>query len=107
MNKCPDCGIKMKPLVFSFFCPNDCDKKKEDKRISFKVLEGRGPNEILVYSDDMGMLAIHPNGVFRYDWCMSKIKHKGLTAYAVPLSGFCAEDEKTITFCKGTPFRRL
>ena len=26
--KCPKCGAAMKPLLVSWFCPNDCDKKK-------------------------------------------------------------------------------
>lgn len=25
--KCPDCGAEMKPLAYSEFCPNDCDRK--------------------------------------------------------------------------------
>ena len=27
---CPDCGAQMKPLAFSEFCPNDCDRKPCD-----------------------------------------------------------------------------
>lgn len=29
--KCPDCGAEMKPLVFSEYCPNDCDRKVQDE----------------------------------------------------------------------------
>ncbi len=29
MSKCPDCGEEMKPLAFSEFCANDCDRKPE------------------------------------------------------------------------------
>ncbi len=27
MAKCPDCGSQMKPLAYSEYCPNDCDRK--------------------------------------------------------------------------------
>jgi hypothetical protein len=27
--RCPDCGGPMKPLAYSEFCPNDCDRKGE------------------------------------------------------------------------------
>lgn len=26
MSDCPVCGAQMKPLLFSEFCPNDCDR---------------------------------------------------------------------------------
>ena len=31
MGKCPDCGAQMKPLAYSEYCPNDCDRKVESE----------------------------------------------------------------------------
>ena len=27
--RCADCGAEMVPMIFTSFCPNDCDRKKE------------------------------------------------------------------------------
>lgn len=30
---CPDCGAAMVPMIFSSFCPNDCDRKERMERV--------------------------------------------------------------------------
>ncbi len=48
MGKCPDCGAQMKPLAYSEFCPNDCDRKVQgeiDPEKTPKLIFWDGPIE--------------------------------------------------------------
>ena len=45
--KCPDCGTEMKPLAFSVYCPNDCDRKVQEE-----IDPEKTPRMILVSSSE-------------------------------------------------------
>lgn len=37
MPTCPDCGTTMKELIFSLYCPNDCDRKDKTSKVDPEV----------------------------------------------------------------------
>lgn len=47
--KCPDCGAEMKPLAYSVYCPNDCDRIPEliDPEKTEKIIYFTPPSESL------------------------------------------------------------
>lgn len=54
--RCSDCGTAMKPLMTSWFCPNDCDKVKESPYVlCWTPLKGEGP-----YNWDNVYLSLNP-----------------------------------------------
>jgi hypothetical protein len=57
VGKCPDCGIEMKPLAYSEYCPNDCDRKVQEE------VDPEKTPKIVCELDDLDVGPPDPNDV--------------------------------------------
>lgn len=79
---CPSCGIAMKLLLTSYYCPNDCDKKSSNelKSIELKWNNKLWKMALINPGEDCPSWATHRWWLWESDWNLENlVKQWGCT----------------------------